>query len=68
MMRLGKREIAELLGGAYVMPNTGTINYRKLESYLCSVLNISREEYRRSHLFTESQVKKFLERKILSLK
>ena len=62
--RMGKKEMAYLLGGSFVSPS-GAVNYRKLETYLCRVLNISATEYRESNYFTDGQIEVLRDRKII---
>ena len=64
LTRLGKTELAQILGGAFVSP-MGQINSKKLRLFVCNVLDISEDEYKINHVFSSLQIEKFKEKGIL---
>lgn len=62
--RLGKSELAQILGGAFIS-QSGQINSRKLKDLVCTALDLSDDEYKKNRLFTAQQISTLQAKKIL---
>jgi hypothetical protein len=63
--RIGKTELAQLIGGSFISPS-GQVNSVKLRLVVCAALDIDETQYKASRVFTAAQIQILISKNVVS--